>query len=292
MKAVCGYQTPASLRAHQLVMLDMLRELDRICRKHDIPYMLYAGTLLGAVRHEGFIPWDDDLDVIMLRADYQRFLQVASTELDNRYYLQGEYSDHWPMFFSKLRRNGTACIERYIPKDDQTHMGVYIDIFPCDNLSDHYAVGKMQFLASKVVIAKGLDRRGYSTDSRLKRVFMLLCRIIPLGAVRKLVLLQDDEHSFRVHCFLGAASKYEKSVFPRSWLTERVSATFEDGCYPVSRFYDGLLTALYGDYMILPKREELACKQHGEIVDLEHSYTEYAEVQKNLIIHTYTRSIR
>ena len=94
------------------MMLEMLSEVDRICAKHGIKYMLFAGTLLGAVRHEGFIPWDDDLDILMLRPEYDRFLEVARDEVNKElYYVQSEFSPHWPMFFSKLRRNGTACIE-------------------------------------------------------------------------------------------------------------------------------------------------------------------------------------
>ena len=102
-------------------MLEMLREVDRICKKHQIQYTLFAGTLLGAVRHQGFIPWDDDLDIVMLRPEYERFLKIAAQEIDTRaFYLQAEFSSHWPMFFTKLRRNGTACIERYVPKDCDT----------------------------------------------------------------------------------------------------------------------------------------------------------------------------
>ena len=94
------------------MMLEMLSEVDRICKKYKIAYMLFAGTMLGAIRHEGFIPWDDDLDIVMLREEYERFLKIAEKELDlHKYYLQSEFSTHWPMFFSKLRRNGTACIE-------------------------------------------------------------------------------------------------------------------------------------------------------------------------------------
>lgn len=148
----------AILKEHQKTMLNLLHEVERICQKHHISYMLFAGTLLGSVRHQGFIPWDDDLDIIMLRPEYERFLEIAPKELDaGSYYLQKEFSAHWPMFFSKLRKNGTACIERYIPKDKQTHQGVFIDIFPCDNLRDHVFLQKLQFFASKIVIAKSLD---------------------------------------------------------------------------------------------------------------------------------------
>ena len=115
---------------HQAALLRLLREFDRVCKQLNIPYVLYAGTLLGAVRHEGFIPWDDDLDVLMLREDYNRLLAEAPAVLDtDTFYLQKEFSDHWPLFFSKLRLNGTTCLEKVHPKDSQIHQGIYIDIF-------------------------------------------------------------------------------------------------------------------------------------------------------------------
>ena len=89
------------LTAHQQALVSLLQEFDRVCRALHIPYVLFAGTLLGAVRHQGFIPWDDDLDVLMLRADYDRLLAEASTVLNtDDFYLQKEFSEHWPMFFS------------------------------------------------------------------------------------------------------------------------------------------------------------------------------------------------
>ena len=82
-------------QAHQAALLRLLRELDRVCKQLNIPYVLYAGTLLGAVRHEGFIPWDDDLDILMLREDYRRFLDEAPALLDaDTFYLQKEFSGH------------------------------------------------------------------------------------------------------------------------------------------------------------------------------------------------------
>ena len=99
-------------------------------QKHEIPYLLFSGTALGAIRHEGFIPWDDDLDVIMLRCDYRRFLQVAPGELGERYFLQAEFSEHWPMFFSKLRKNNTACMERFVPRDPLMHQASAWTFFP------------------------------------------------------------------------------------------------------------------------------------------------------------------
>ena len=103
---------------HQKTLLAMLRDLDHICKDNDIKYMLFAGTALGAVRHNGFIPWDDDLDVVMQRDQYNRFLDAAEVSLDrSKYFVQREFSEHWPMQFSKIRLNNTACIEKFRAKD-------------------------------------------------------------------------------------------------------------------------------------------------------------------------------
>ncbi len=279
-------------REHQLALLEMLKEIDRICCRHDVAYTLFAGSALGAVRHQGFIPWDDDLDIAMLRPDYERFLAVAAGELGVEYYLQREYSEHWPMFFSKLRKNNTACIERYIPKDPQTHQGIYIDIFPCDNLAEGKLTRKLQFWASKVVIAKALDRRGYLTDSKMKKLFMALCRLVPGGPVQALAQGRKLQDSTMVHCFFGAASRYEKSIFPRQWLQERTVLPFEDGTFPVTAHYDAMLTVLYGDYMTPTPESQRGCKVHAELVDLENSYEKYAGIQKTMKFREYTRSIR
>lgn len=281
-----------AIRAHQLVMLDMLSEIDRICKKYDISYMLYAGTLLGAVRYDGFIPWDDDLDVIMLRPEYDRFMEIAPQELQKEYFLQREFSEHWPMFFSKLRKNNTTCIERYIPKDSLMHQGIYVDIFPCDNLADNELVRKMQFAFSKVIIGKSLYKRGYLTDSKLKKIFMLMCRFVPTKPVLNFVQRRKDDNSQMVHSFFGGAKKYGKSIFPRKWFTETETITFEGREFPVPHCRNELLTVLYGNYMIPPPANERGCKIHAEIVDTDRSWEYYDDIRKDIQFTEYTRSIR
>ena len=282
----------AKLRQLQLVQLEILKKLDEICKRNDIHYQLFAGTALGAVRHRGFIPWDDDLDVVMLREDYEKFLKIAPQQIGNAYFLQKEFSEHWPMQFSKLRKNDTAFIERYIAKDEQTHMGVYLDIFPCDNLSDHKIWQNVQFFASKVVIARSLDQRGYLTDNPLKKIILLLSRISPRDLCLKITMMERKTDTKNVHVFLGAASKKSHSVFPRKWLEESVVMSFEDGMFPVSADYDQMLTVLYGDYRKPTPPEKRGQKKHAEIVDLEHSWEQYRGIQKKMKFEEYTRSIR
>lgn len=280
------------LKEHQNALRALLEEFDRVCKRLSIPYVLFAGTLLGAVRHQGFIPWDDDLDVMMLREDYDRFLREADGVLDReKFFLQKEFSDHWPMFFSKLRLNGTTCLEKYHPKDPKAHQGIYMDIFPCDNAAKSGLGKKLQFLASKVVIAKSLDARGYDTDSKKKKLFIHACRLLPTGPFLKLVRGASGK-SGMVQSFLGAASSYEKNLYPRSFFERRTDAEFEGGRYPVPQEFDALLRILYGDYMRLPALEERACKQHAILIDLEHSYEMYEHYRDGMKFDVHTRSIR
>ncbi len=283
----------ATIQEHQTVLLELLNAFDSVCKKFDIKYMLFAGSALGAVRHKGFIPWDDDLDVVMLRPEYERFLRVAPKELDQElYFVQKEYSEHWPMYFSKLRKNNTACIERYVPNDPLTHQGVYIDIFPCDNLSDSPMVQKTQYLASKVVIAKSLKKRGYLTDSALKKAFILFCSLFPFKPMLSFTTDCGKADSDSVHTFLGGGARFEKNVYPRKWFTETIMLPFEDGFYPVSAHYDELLKQLYGDYMTPLPEEQRKCKVHAELVDLSNSYENYLDWQREQVFTELSRSIR
>lgn len=282
-----------ALNEHQQCLLSMLRDLDEVCAKHKIAYQLFAGTALGAVRHQGFISWDDDLDIIMLRRNYERFFQVASAELDTqKYYVQTEFGEHWPMQFSKLRLNGTTCIERYHVRDPAMHQGVYIDIFPCDNLADNPVIRKLQFAVSKVVIAKSLYARGYETSSTAKKLFLQICRLLPQKPFWRFCIREKDAGSHMVHSFFGCGTRYEKNIFPRAWMEESVALPFEGYQFPVSAHWDALLTRLYGDYHRLPPENERECKVHAAILDLHHSYETHLSEQRTMKIDTYTRSIR
>lgn len=281
------------LRRHQLCLLSMLKEVDKVCKKHDIEYMLFAGSALGAVRHKGFIPWDDDLDIIMLRPDYEHFLEIAQNELEKKdLFVQKEFSEHWPMHFSKIRKNNTAFIEKYYVNDRKRHQGVYIDVFPCDNLSDNFLAQKIQFIASKLLIAKALGNRGYLTDNLLKKTAVKLCKYIPAKSLLSLVKMGKKSDSKMVHSFLGASSNFSKSIYRREWMDASVLIEFERGLFPVSAYSKELLTTLYGDYLKLPPEKERKCKEHAILIDLDESYEKYFDLQNSQVVTEFTRSIR
>ena len=214
------------MTVHQELLLEMLKDFDAVCRRHHISYQLFAGTALGAVRHHGFIPWDDDIDVILIRSEYQRFFDEAAGDFDPEiYYVQQEHGAHWPMPFSKLRRNNTTCIEKYHSRDPQMHQGVYIDIFPCDNLSGHPAAGWLQFAASRAIFAKALYARGYETDSIAKKLFMQFCRLLPRGPLEEFCVCRSGSGSGMVQAFLAGGRKYKKNIFP---LLQSTSVGYEN----------------------------------------------------------------
>ena len=281
-----------SLKEHQLVLLELLAEFDRICCKYDISYMLFAGSALGAVRHQGFIPWDDDLDIALLREDYNKLMNIPAEEWNPEYFLQKEYSAHWPLYFSKLRKNNTTCLEKYHPKDAQIHEGIYIDIFPIDNASDKLLVRKLQFFASKIVQARAFYLRGYETSSFTKKTVMVLSCVLPVKLFHKLVTMRRNTSSRLVHSFLGGSVKFQKGVFDRKWITDTIDMPFETLTVPVSSYYHDLLTMQYGDYMSIPPEEDRKCKVHAILVDTEKNYTEYANYRDGMKFDVLTRSIR
>ena len=134
--------SPEEFRTMQLLQLDMLVELDRVCRKNDIKYTIFGGTLLGAVRHKGYIPWDDDADVAMLREDYDKFKKVTNQlNADICYFQDHDTDPEYRWGYGKLRRTGTTYV-----RVGQEHLkcktGVFIDVFPMDDIP-RSTVGQM-----------------------------------------------------------------------------------------------------------------------------------------------------
>ena len=135
---------PNTLRKLQLAELQTLLQIDRVCKKHGIPYFLDGGTALGAVRHKGFIPWDDDMDIGMLRPDYERFLEVARAELEPEYELvEPRTNDRLAGMFAKVWKKGTV-FETEETRDAGIAQGIFVDIFPYDRLSADAATAQQQ----------------------------------------------------------------------------------------------------------------------------------------------------
>ena len=131
------------------MLYQILAEIDRVCKKHDIPYFIQGGSAIGAFYNKGIVPWDDDVDVGMTRENYNRFLEVAPKELGAEYFLEWfGTEDNTPFYFAKVKRNNTLFVE-HIWKDMDIHHGVFVDIFPYDRIPDNKTLEKWHRLRAK-----------------------------------------------------------------------------------------------------------------------------------------------
>lgn len=254
--------TPDEVRKTQRICLEMLIEIDRICRKYNIPYTLDGGSLLGAVRHKGFIPWDDDVDIIMHRKDYYRFREVCKIELDKeRFFLQDETTDPAYRFgYAKMRRNNTVQL-----REGHEHLkdrgGVILDIFYIDNVPDGYisrrihhflcfCLRKIQYSVIGAKVSRNVFLRiWYKLLSFIPRNFTFKC----LVAIAKVCNRKETE--LVIHYTYPAYNSC-KYGFKAQCFREYIDMDFEGYKFKGSKLYDVYLTQLFGDYMKLPPKEK------------------------------------
>ena len=251
--------TRKQLREIQLVELEMLIELDRICRENNIRYMLGGGTLLGAVRHKGFIPWDDDIDVIMLREEYNKFCRVCKTKLDTaRFFLQTMGTDpRYRIGYAKIRRLGTEYV-RVGQENMGYHGGIFIDILPFDNLPGR-GRDRKKFLRNCLILRKILYSKAGSMceQSPFKRAGFKVLSWIPEKMIKRVyhsyVTQYNDEDAVYVRCVgFGDNTLYYKGMFE-----EWSELEFEGHRFYCPLNYDMYLKISYGyDYMLPPPKEE------------------------------------
>ena len=249
--------TPEMLKQLQKIELDMLKELDRVCRKCNIRYVIRFGTLLGAVRHKGFIPWDDDVDVGMMREDYEKFLKAAETELDKeKFFLQTYHTDpEYRWFYARILRKGTVF--RRIGQDMiKMKRGIFLDIFPCDNMPENSfskcIYNSKAYLGRKILYSVVGAKCG---KNPLKKGIYAILSKVPKDSAFKLMRNTAAKYNSKktkyVRC-LGWGSKKESEGLLAEWFEERKEIEFEGMKVYGPQDYEGYLRFQYGDYMTLP----------------------------------------
>lgn len=266
-------------RQMQRVELDILIEVDRICKKHNIKYFLNAGTLLGAVRHKGFIPWDDDVDICMPLKDYRKFKKVCKKELSSKYFLQSFDTDLTSIWYTKIRKNGTTAIESGY-SDKPFHQGIWVDVFPLIGVKQDPRW--LKSIAKRAVFAKKLltKKNNYIHEDKDLSALKKLHRIVPLWLVRlfaKAVYIttfkNPENYEF---CYCLWAEKKFKAKYSSSLFSNSCEVEFEGHLFPAPENCDEYLTIEYGDYMTPPPPEKRNGGSHTiEIVDLKKDYTYY-----------------
>lgn len=256
--------SPDKGREIQLSSLEALKELKRICDKHGLRYYLVAGTLLGAVRHRGFIPWDDDVDVAMPRSDYNKLERLVKSELSDGFFYQTERTDkHSPFFFAKLRRNGTE-VKEHLLKDADIHSGCYADIFPLDYCPVRERRARRFFklisLFNCAMIAKVSDDFVCEYEKKSARLLFSIIKGLPrpiLIFMRNAVRIYYTSTSKKsILCTVSGSYGYPRECYSAEWFNESVELDFEDCRFTAPKEYDKALTHMYGDYMTPPPESE------------------------------------
>lgn len=288
----CGYLVSKKMKEVWAVQLDLLAEFDRVCKKHNIKYFASGGTALGAIRHKGFIPWDDDMDLMMFRDDYNKLLEIGPKEFEQPYFLQNKFTDPCGNeTISKLRNSDTtALLKTEVNSCFNYNKGIFIDIFPLDAVPDDEKERKsfINELAQKKDRFFKIGRSiGIYSDSlqpieRLTKHF--LHKILWIKRKRNLHKYQQEYREYMKLC-----SKYNHTQTERLMcleftydqndhkctadLQETIYVDFEFTKIPIGKnFQHGLITKYGNDYMIFKK----GASMHSEIFfDTDNSYKNY-----------------
>lgn len=270
--------------------LDILEKVIEICEKNNIKYFLASGTLLGAVRHKGFIPWDDDIDLVMKREDYNKFLEIAEKKLTYPYFLQCYKTEKdYIRGHAQVRNSETTAIirgDRY----NTYNKGVFIDVFPLDNVPNGTLKRKI-FLAElefrKKMLLLYFQRNNIKKDSIKARIKLLIVNAywavfdLEKNILKYEKLLQKyDKINTDENGSLGF--RPDDTKFKNSWFEGEVEVDFEYLKLKAPSGYHEFLASQYGDYMKLPENKNGSA--HGStFFDTEKSYKEYEDKIEEII---------
>lgn len=274
--------TSQQLKDIKIIEVDILKEFISVCEKLGLQYYLMGGTMLGAVRHKGFIPWDDDIDVGMPRADYEIFLSKAQDMLPKNLFVQSfETDSDYVANFAKIRRSDTTFVEIAWKKRKMNH-GVYIDVFPLDYYPDDEN-GRKQFSKKNRIYARRLFAEYCLENITFKYNLISVLLKIAYPSTGKVLKKRDQlfksvSPSDMIANYCGAWG--QKEIVPAEWYGEGVLLEFEGIQVRVPKEYDKWLTQVYGDYMQLPPEEKRIPRHTVEFIDLEKSYTAYVNGER------------
>ncbi len=261
-------------KVHQNI-LAIAKEIKRLCDKHSIKYFLIGGTLLGAVRHSGFIPWDDDMDIGFLRDDYNTFLKVCKTDLDDKFELITTDIPNYGLPFAKIQMKGTTFLEQ-----NATHYpcgnGIYVDCFPIDKIPNDEQKRKFHNLQAILLKYCVMKKSGYTKLRGIRIHNKILATVYCALFSRKSLINQLNSccskynHKANSNYYMnsGSAYNYGREVFPcKSLEADLPTIEFEGVSFKCPNSPEQILSLLYGDYMKLPP-EDKRYNRHG-ILEIE-----------------------
>lgn len=256
----CDFLVDEKRKKLWAVEIDLLVEFDRVCKKHNLKYFLMGGSLIGAMRHNGFIPWDDDIDVAMLREDYEKLLKIGASEFKEPYFLQTPQTDEGYYFsFAKLRNSNTSAISHAF-RYEKFNQGILMDIFPLDNcmLDDlEERFNKINALVTDNSTYMRMSNPNPSEADK-ERISKHSGRnpMDVYNEIQSIAMQYKDIETEYVSTAVLTAYKYDTLLYKKSWFDEIIYKDFEGIEFAIPKMYDEALRVQYGDYMQLPPKEK------------------------------------
>lgn len=265
----------ASRKKHWALLLDLLVEFDRVCKKNDLTYFLDSGTLLGAVRHKGFIPWDDDIDVIMLRSDYEKLCRIATTEFIEPYFWQTNYTDPGSARrHGQLRNSQTTAIL----KDEMVgnrplalfNQGMFLDVFILDEVPDND--DELRFFQQNLQKHINILWELKMLYNTYREPWIANALDQEMRIFDKEVTRYNNTGQSRVANISLSPMRSPATLFPKEFFSGAIDYPFEQYKFPCPKQANKILTGYYGNWEE-PKKNS---GWHGELfIDLENSYKKY-----------------
>lgn len=268
-----------SVRKVQAKILEIMKYIDRLCRDNQIVYYIMGGTALGAVRHGGFIPWDDDLDIFMTPDQYKKFKTVFEEQNSNNFVLQEWHTDSKYLEYAKIRMNGTTFIEEHFKDIKDIHHGIYVDIMILHKVPENKVIQKLVYLESKFVTLYGLSQRNWVPKTKPQALVLKALKFLPCKLMARIayshIYYYDDRKSNYKYCYWITPAKFRNGLFDASFFEKPADIPFEDTVLLGSEKIKEYLEYRYGDYMKLPSEEQQKAAVHAMIFDTQKNYTEY-----------------
>lgn len=262
------------------VLIDLFIKFAEVCQKYDLKYWADGGTMLGAVRHNGFIPWDDDLDVMMPREDYNRLMEIGPAEFNAPYFFQTPHTDpNYAYSFAKLRNSNTSCIPRVFQKAGFNH-GIPIDIFPLDYINMETFDEDMRRISDHIMRCSSYMKRN-SIDllnERQMECFRKYKTKYPAYEYDQIQAIASNPNYYGsedVADSVVTIFKPSARIWKASWFEKTIMHKFEMIEIPVPAEFDLRLKKQYGDYMTYPPVEDRGNWHTDELCDPDKSYTYY-----------------
>ncbi len=252
------------VRKLQLEEIKIMKEIDRICKENNIEYFLCNGSLIGAIRHKGFIPWDDDIDIAMTRKNYNKFIKVCPKVIREPFFIDCyQTNKKYCLSYAKVKIKGTLYVEQKNHDFYDDKSSIWLDVFPLDGCKE--PLSKMHlfqykvynYITTLITIKNGSN---YYQNSKIKKhIYHTILKIVPLRFMvwlLNIVISHYDENKVKYLTSFSTVYGLKKETFEKQKITEYIDVDFENEKFKGLKNYDYYLNQIYGNYMELPPKEK------------------------------------